>query len=42
MLSRAFPIEDIIGKTILSIVNEDDVTVVITFSDNYSLLIKLG
>jgi hypothetical protein len=41
LLCRAFPIEDIIGKVILSIVNEDDVTIVITFSDNYSLLIKL-
>ena len=38
MLSR--PLTDILGKVILSIVNEDDVTIV-TFSDNYSLLIKL-
>jgi len=42
LLCRPFPIEDIIGKVILSIVNEDDVTIVITFDDNYSLLIKLG
>lgn len=41
MLSRCFPLTDILGKVILSIVNEDDVTIVITFSDNYSLLIKL-
>jgi hypothetical protein len=41
MLSRCYPLTDILGKVILSIVNEDDVTIVITFSDNYSLLIKL-
>jgi hypothetical protein len=40
MLSRCYQLTDILGKVILSIVNEDDVIIVITFSDNYSLLIK--